>query len=71
MSEGEWRMKGKKESVNRKHRPGMTSEDELLLLKLILDDHPRLRDRIIRFMENYFESSSGEKSEFGNRSGRR
>lgn len=44
-------MKGKKEEVRRGTRQGVALGDDLQLLKLILDEHPRLKERVIRYIE--------------------
>ena len=45
-------MRGKKEEVLRGARQGTAGTDDLQLLKFILDEHPRLKERVIRYIES-------------------
>ncbi len=62
-------MKGKKENLQRGQRPGLGPGDDLMLLKLILDEHPRLRDRVVRYIENYQAKTEEEKKKLAERFG--
>ena len=44
-------MRGKKEDLRRGTRQGLPAGDDLQLLRLILEEQPRLKDRVIRFIE--------------------
>jgi hypothetical protein len=45
-------MRGKKEDVRKGTRQGHPSGDDLELLKLILEEQPRLKERVIRYIED-------------------
>lgn len=50
-------MRGKKEQVKRGSRPGLGADEDLMLLKLVLDEHPRLKERVVRYIEAYLKKS--------------
>jgi hypothetical protein len=45
-------MRGKKEEMRRGTRQGLPTGDDLQLLKLILEEQPRLKERVIRYIES-------------------
>lgn len=54
-------MRGKKEQMKRGTRPGLGADEDLMLLKLVLDEHPRLKDRVVRYIEAYLKKSPEER----------
>lgn len=44
-------MRGKKEEMRKGVRQGVPNADDLQLLRFILDEQPRLKERVIRYIE--------------------
>lgn len=50
----------KKEEMRRGMRRGIPLNDDLQLLKFILDEQPRLKERVARYIETKLRKSQGE-----------
>ncbi len=44
-------MRGKKEEMRKGARQGIPNSDDLQLLRFILEEQPRLKERVIRYIE--------------------
>ena len=44
-------MRGKKEEMRKGARQGIPNSDDLQVLRFILDEQPRLKERVIRYIE--------------------
>lgn len=59
-TEGVHEVSLKKEEMRRGARHGFPLDDDLQLLKLILDEQPRLKERVTRYIEAKLRKSKGE-----------